>query len=49
MSTRARWTIRTAGAALAVLGITIGALWLAGVFRPGPGFAGTAAAHPDTT
>jgi len=48
VSTRARWTIRTAGAALAVLGITIGALWLAGVFQPGPGFAGTAAAHPDT-
>jgi len=32
--------------ALAALGIAIGALWLAGVFRPGP-VTGTAAAHPD--
>jgi hypothetical protein len=47
VSTRARWAINIAGAVLAVLGITIGALRLAGVFQTGPGFAGTAAAHPD--
>ena len=48
MRTRARWTIRATCAALAALGVTIGALWLAGVGRPGPVTAGTALAEPDT-
>jgi hypothetical protein len=47
VSTRARRTIRTAVAALAVLGITFGVLRLAGAFRTGP-VTGTAASHPDT-
>lgn len=48
MRTRTRWTIRAAWAALAALGMTIGALWLAGVGRPGPVTAGTALAEQDT-
>jgi hypothetical protein len=46
--TRTRWTIRATWAALAALGLTIGALWLAGVGRPGPVTAGTALAEPNT-
>jgi hypothetical protein len=46
---RARWTIRGAGAALAALGVTLGALWLTGVGRPVPGASGTAVAEQDTT
>jgi hypothetical protein len=48
MRTRPRWRIRTAVAALAALGITIGVLLLAGAGQQGPVPTGTAAAHPDT-
>jgi hypothetical protein len=47
VSTRARPIIGAAAALLAVLAITIGALWLAGVGRPGPAFAGTAVVRQD--
>ena len=46
MKIGARRTIRTACIVLAVLGITAVALWLAGVFQPGP-VTGTAVTHPD--
>jgi hypothetical protein len=47
VSTRPRRTVRTVLITLAVLGITIGILRLAGVGQPGPVPTGTAAAHPD--
>jgi len=46
--TRARWVVRATAAALAALGIALGALRLAGAGQPAPGAAGTAAAEPDT-
>jgi len=47
VSTRTRWIIRAAGAALAATVAAIGALWLAGTGQPGPVPTGTAAARPD--
>jgi hypothetical protein len=46
--TRARRRTGTAYLLLAAAGVTIGALWLAGVGRAPAGFAGTAAARPDS-
>lgn len=48
MKTRARRTIRVGYLLLAALAVAAGALWLAGVGRPGPAFAGTAAVRADT-